>query len=461
MNNCFKIVVFAFLTINSFSFAQNYGAWQQIDSLKEARYNHSAIQLTNGNVLVVGGAVWGDAKSCEIYDLTSGRWSEVAKTNFVRGYHQLVMLDSKRILAVGSPVTKSCEIYNPDSNKWALTDSLKVGRVQAQHKVVKLLDGRILVIGGKTYDYPKLEEQTLRMCEVYDENTGKWSIADSMKVRRSGHNAMLLKDGRVLVVGGNSSSNLSTTCEIYEPVQNKWNDAASLNIPKVSLNAVLLPNGKLLVIGRYGSNVYPQRSCELYDPVNNRWEIVDSTKIDGSMFILDEKNLLIVSSRDFQDLVWEIYDYVEFRSKHVGYLKTLSFNNTITKLKDGRVLATGGVKTINFESYFPIKTCWIFDKNLTHVEDINSQPDNDIFFQNYPNPFNPTTRISFTIPEKSQIKLKVFDVLGREVTNLADGVYEAGKYEVIFDASKLPSGIYFYNLTTGTNSTTKKMMLIK
>ncbi|MCL5028614.1 MAG: S8 family peptidase [Bacteroidetes bacterium] len=81
--------------------------------------------------------------------------------------------------------------------------------------------------------------------------------------------------------------------------------------------------------------------------------------------------------------------------------------------------------------------------------------------QNYPNPFNPTTRISFSLPQKSQIKLKVFDVLGREIQILADGIYEAGKYEVEFNATNLPSGVYFYNLTTQNNSITKKMLLMK
>ncbi len=80
---------------------------------------------------------------------------------------------------------------------------------------------------------------------------------------------------------------------------------------------------------------------------------------------------------------------------------------------------------------------------------------------NYPNPFNPTTKISFSIQQKSQIKLKIFDVLGREVANLVDGVYEVGKYEVTFDAGKLSSGVYFYNLTTGNNSISKKMLLVK
>lgn len=93
--------------------------------------------------------------------------------------------------------------------------------------------------------------------------------------------------------------------------------------------------------------------------------------------------------------------------------------------------------------------------------DASASEEASISVENYPNPFNPTTRISFTIPQKGNVKLRVFDLLGREITILADGVYEAGKYEVSFDASSLPSGVYFYNLTTGSNTITKKMLLIK
>ncbi len=84
---------------------------------------------------------------------------------------------------------------------------------------------------------------------------------------------------------------------------------------------------------------------------------------------------------------------------------------------------------------------------------------------NYPNPFNPSTKISFSIQAKSHIRLKVFDLLGREVVVLAEGFYEPGRYEISFDAGSvkggLPSGIYFYNLTTENNSVTKKMVLVK
>ena len=91
----------------------------------------------------------------------------------------------------------------------------------------------------------------------------------------------------------------------------------------------------------------------------------------------------------------------------------------------------------------------------------NAVPTGFVLGDNYPNPFNPTTKISFSLPQKSQVKLKVFDVLGREIQILADGVYEAGVHEVEFNATNLPSGVYFYNLTNGSNSITKKMLLMK
>ena len=80
---------------------------------------------------------------------------------------------------------------------------------------------------------------------------------------------------------------------------------------------------------------------------------------------------------------------------------------------------------------------------------------------NYPNPFNPSTNISFTLPQRSNVKLVVYDVLGKEVATLANSVYETGKYDVTFNASNLPSGVYFYSITTAQGTISKKMLLVK
>ncbi len=81
--------------------------------------------------------------------------------------------------------------------------------------------------------------------------------------------------------------------------------------------------------------------------------------------------------------------------------------------------------------------------------------------QNYPNPFNPSTKISFSIPAKEYVTLKVYSILGEEVASLISGEMEAGKYETEFDASGLTSGVYIYSLNAGEFSSTRKMMLIK
>lgn len=81
--------------------------------------------------------------------------------------------------------------------------------------------------------------------------------------------------------------------------------------------------------------------------------------------------------------------------------------------------------------------------------------------QNYPNPFNPATQINFTVPEKGMVTLKVFDVLGREVATLVNGVMEAGSHESVFDAATLTSGMYIYTLKAGNFTASKKMMLVK
>ncbi|NWG29452.1 MAG: T9SS type A sorting domain-containing protein [Ignavibacteriaceae bacterium] len=81
--------------------------------------------------------------------------------------------------------------------------------------------------------------------------------------------------------------------------------------------------------------------------------------------------------------------------------------------------------------------------------------------QNYPNPFNPTTSISFSIPKNGFVTLKVYDILGKEVAELVNEIKEAGNYSVTFNASELPSGIYFYTLTSGNFTATKKLILLK
>ncbi len=96
------------------------------------------------------------------------------------------------------------------------------------------------------------------------------------------------------------------------------------------------------------------------------------------------------------------------------------------------------------------------------VENITENiPDKYSLSQNYPNPFNPVTSIKYQIPESGFTTLKVYDILGNEVASLVNEKREAGSYEVNFSGDGLSSGVYYYKLSSGSFSDTKKMMLVK
>jgi hypothetical protein len=102
------------------------------------------------------------------------------------------------------------------------------------------------------------------------------------------------------------------------------------------------------------------------------------------------------------------------------------------------------------------------DGGFTSVKsDLNNIPSDFVLEQNYPNPFNPSTKISFGLPQRSNVVLKVFNTLGQEVAELANESLEAGTHSYNFDASKLTSGIYIYSLQTDAGLISKKMTLLK
>ena len=101
-----------------------------------------------------------------------------------------------------------------------------------------------------------------------------------------------------------------------------------------------------------------------------------------------------------------------------------------------------------------------FVSNVLGVND-NQIPLQFALNQNYPNPFNPTTKINFSIPKSLSVNLKVYDMLGNEITTLVNKEITSGYYEVEFDASHLSSGIYFYKLQAGNFIETKKMILLR
>ena len=98
---------------------------------------------------------------------------------------------------------------------------------------------------------------------------------------------------------------------------------------------------------------------------------------------------------------------------------------------------------------------------ITSVEEHGVRPQEFSLTQNYPNPFNPATRITYSLQSTGQVRLAVYDLLGREVAVLVDRVQGAGSHTQLFSGAGLPSGLYFYRLQTAAGTITRKMALTK
>lgn len=116
----------------------------------------------------------------------------------------------------------------------------------------------------------------------------------------------------------------------------------------------------------------------------------------------------------------------------------------------------------NQYSSSPWSEAWNFSTIISNISIINKEvPSSYKVFQNYPNPFNPTTNIKFEIPKLSDVKIAIYDITGKEMEVLVNEQLQAGTYQTDWNAANYYSGIYFYKITTGDYSETKRMMVVK
>jgi len=141
--------------------------------------------------------------------------------------------------------------------------------------------------------------------------------------------------------------------------------------------------------------------------------------------------------------------------KHGHYARLLNHINLLRTLEDMYTLAHAGSSADSTS----ITECW--NTSTTPVKDISNMIKEFKLEQNFPNPFNPSTVISYRLSKENLVKLYIYDILGRKVSVLVNKVQPQGKYEVHFNGSELPSGIYFYMLRAGNFEDVKKLNLLK
>jgi hypothetical protein len=347
------LVTLVVLLTSTVAIAQTPGrAWTPTDRLGTKRFAHTATRLPSGDVLVTGGnsdffhRTPQPLASVEIYRHAAARWDPGPPMHTARYDHEAVLLDDGRVIVAGGvsipqfgyvEFLTSAEIYDPATGSWSTTGSMAVGRFD--HAMARLADGRVLVAGGET------SGGRTASAEIYDPATRQWTPVASMAEARIRFTATRLADGTVLVAGGSFEQEASTT-EVFDPATGSWTTGPSMLAMRFDHSAVLLETGEVLVIG--GAEPSVPNVVELYDPVSKHW-----TQIPGPAYprssaraaLLDDGRVLDAGGGQNQVVqgAAEIFDPATSRWRVTGSLADPREFHTLTPLPGGGAVAAGGL----------------------------------------------------------------------------------------------------------------------
>ena len=381
--------------------AQNAAAWDGGDYI----YVHSSNYSTTA-----------PASYLSRYSISGNSWSSVTPTSIIKRYPGLVYNDGflylvgGLVLAADDPTL--CMKYEIATDTWSAIASLPES-VNFCKWTTTVAAGKIALVGsgGGYSTYPSNPKVF-----YYDVATNVWAYdGDTPAIRGLALAFYLPSESKIFFGGGNeggTSTNYQATC---------WTgDGGFIPVELVSFLSTVNGNDVTL-------------NWTTATEINNSYFEVERS-IDGLLFT----NIATVQ----------------------GYGTTTEIHNYSYKDLDLE----------NGTYYYRLKQV-DFDGSYEHLNVINVQITSPVSFelsQNYPNPFNPSTKIKYSIPSvistegrNLKVTLKVFNVLGNEIETLINEEMIAGSYEVTWNATNLPSGVYFYQIKYGTSIETKNMVLMK
>lgn len=249
-------------------------SWQVGPTLNSPRQAHTATTLQDGRIFVTGGTqpgpIWQD--STEMLDPEQRRWRTMAPLAFPRSMHSATLLPSGQVLVLGgwtgTVTLDHAEIYDPSTNVWRPSGSMLEAR--QDHSATLLDDGRILIVGG----YREIiGDKWLDTAEIYDPASGTSTPTVPLYCHGTSHEAVVLADGRVLVMGGacgGGRPGIVAQAEIFDPLTNSWQAVSSMAQARFGLSATRLSDGTVLAIGG-GDGLLPLASVEKFDPITQSW----------------------------------------------------------------------------------------------------------------------------------------------------------------------------------------------
>jgi hypothetical protein len=308
-----------------------------------ARFDHTATLLADGQVLIIGGLERNGVMqpTAELFDPATGHFAATGKPQSPRGWGATAvrLADGKVLLMGGSNgqcsscILAKAELYEPSIRAFSLTGSLTTARAGA----VSLLlpSGDVLVVGGNGNS-----EDSPATAELYHPHSQSFSRTGDMHISDPSQ-LVLLKNGRVLVAG-------SSGAELYDPASGQFTPTGKMTVPRTKFGAALLRDGKVLIAGGQVGGAWGQRvaSTEIYDPTSGKFSPGPELnfkrfKLAKGVAPLGDGRVLIGGGADQP----EIYDPATRAFSLVPGSKLDGFCfSTATVLSNGHVLLAGGYR---------------------------------------------------------------------------------------------------------------------
>ena len=304
------------------------GLWLLEDPISQIehgfRFLHAAVKLQDGRVLTVGLGAEAESEgfvgAAATFDPTVDSWASLPNPPTPRGLPDVVLLNDGRVFVTGGidfgssdPFAQpdslgSTEILDPGMGSWRQVAAMSQP-AQGQAAVL-LRDGRVLVVGGTTND----GDETARAA-IYDPGRDTWTPKENMSTERGHPEAVLLAGGRVLVTGDSPSvfggldgfGAIGGAAEIFDPETDKWTPTASLSRPRTGHTLTLLPNGRVLAAGGEdptGSDYLVYSTTEVYDPISNTWSPgpdLSEPRGDHSATLMPDGRVLLIGGIGQED----------------------------------------------------------------------------------------------------------------------------------------------------------------
>jgi len=340
------------------------------------RADQSAAALQDGRVLIAGGTtnanVGGVTSSAEVYDPTAQSFAATGSMTVARQGATATLLNDGRVLLVGGVQNvgfrselSSAELYDPVAGTFTVTGSMHTPR--EGHTATLLRDGRVFVTGGSDNGV-----HTLDSAEIYDPRSGSWHLAGHMTVPRVAHVAVLLGSGQVLLAGGGRGDMpggyiVYQSAETYSPELMQFSPVrARMKSDRVGAAALLLNDGRALIVGgktgkvltSFGggtlnlNSMAPLNTAEIFDPESGSFVLTGNLQAphylprlaklqDGNVLVTSGWKIqgpVVVGMADAEVFLPAAGNFSEVSPMHVARLQ-----NSSTLLPDGNVLVAGGV----------------------------------------------------------------------------------------------------------------------